>query len=113
MLGQPRPQQDDENPTVRRPPSSHHVTTEHRTEAEFISQLPLPSADSARLIVVAFPSTSARRSSVYVCQMIAYCCGDFPPLAEDPPAFVFGGDLSKDLALRRPGQSPPFRRVSV
>ena len=73
----------------------------------------VPIADSARLIVLAFPSTSARRSSVYVCQMIAYCCGDFPPLAEDPPAFVFGGDLSKDLALRRPGQSPPFRRVSV
>jgi hypothetical protein len=41
-------------------------------------------ADSARLIVVAFPSASARRSSAYVWQMIAYWCGGFPPLAEDP-----------------------------
>jgi hypothetical protein len=60
-------------------------------------------ADYLRLIVVAFPPASARRSSGYACPVIACCCGDFPPLAEDPLAFVFGGGLSRDLALCRPG----------
>jgi hypothetical protein len=60
-------------------------------------------ADSARPIVVAFPSMSARRSSVYVCQMIAYCCGDFLPLAEDPSALSSAG-ACLDLALCGPGR---------
>ena len=60
-------------------------------------------ADYIRLIAVAFPLTSARRSSAYAGQLIADCCGDFPSLAAIPPAFVFGGGLSRDLALRRPG----------
>ena len=48
-------------------------------------------ADYIRLIAVAFPLTSARRSSAYAGQLIADCCGDFPSLAAIPPAFVFGG----------------------
>ena len=50
-----------------------------------------PIADYIRLIAVAFPLTSARRSSAYAGQLIADCCGDFPSLAAIPPAFVFGG----------------------
>jgi hypothetical protein len=69
----------------------------------------LSPADSARLIVVAFLSTSARRSSTFVCQMVAYCCGDFPPLMADPPAFGFGGGLSRDLALSSLGADASWR----
>jgi hypothetical protein len=36
--------------------------------------------------------------------MIADCCGEVPSLATDLPAVVFGGDLSRDLALRRLGR---------
>lgn len=48
MLGQPRPQRNNENPTVRRPPPSHQVTTVHRMQAGLIIQLPLPSAEYER-----------------------------------------------------------------
>jgi hypothetical protein len=44
-----------------------------------------------RLIAVAFPLTSAPRSSAYTGQMFADCCGGFPSLAADLPAVVFGG----------------------
>jgi hypothetical protein len=66
-------------------------------------------ADSARLIVVAFPCMSARRLCAYVCRMVACCCGGFPSLAEDPPALVCGGGLSADLAVCRPGRRPSWR----
>ena len=53
--------------------------------------------------LVAFPLTSARRSSDYADQIIADGCGDCPSLAADLPAFVVGGGRPGDLALRRPG----------
>jgi hypothetical protein len=57
-------------------------------------------ADYARLIAVAFPLASARRSSGYAGQMIADCYGDFPSLAAALSAFVFGGGLSRDRLCR-------------
>src|SRR5262245_16634075 len=54
---------------------------------------PARQADYVRLIVVAFPLTSALRSSAYAGQMNADCCGGFPSLAADLPAVVFGMGL--------------------
>src|SRR5262245_57661305 len=97
-----------DNPRRRRPirrsgrtqarPYAHTTENPRKQGRTTIHILP---ADSARLIVMDFPSRSVRRSSAYVCPVIAYCCGDFPPLAEDLPAFV-GGSVKKDLALCRP-----------
>jgi predicted ATPase/DNA-binding CsgD family transcriptional regulator len=62
-------------------------------------------ADSVRWIAVAFPLTSARRSSAYAGQMIADGCGDFPSLVADLPAFVWVSAGGRDcLAARRPAR---------
>jgi len=54
-------------------------------------------ADYARPIDVAFPLTSARRSSGYAGQLIADCCGGFPSLAADLPAVVFGAGACPEI----------------
>src|SRR4029077_6567809 len=56
-----RPQRTTRNPTVRQPPPSHQVTTVQLTGADFISQPPLPSADSALSVVSPTAWEAARR----------------------------------------------------
>jgi hypothetical protein len=51
----------------------------------------MQNADCGRLIAVAFPLTSARRSSAYAGQMIAGLLRWLSFAAADPPAAVVGG----------------------
>ena len=64
-------------------------------------------ADYARLIALAFPLASARRSSAYAGQIMADCCGDLPSLAADLPAVVIGGPVKRSGPAEAWAQTGP------